>query len=307
MKIHVGNLLATKGYSKVNPYFIPRILPNMAAGHISIQHKLRGPNHCVSTACSTGAHAVGDAFTMIRRDQAKVMVCGGTEASVSPLGVAGFCRLRALSTGFNEMPQEASRPFDAKRDGFVIGEGAGVLILEELEHALQRKAKIYAELIGYGLSGDGYHLTSPDKDGRGAYLCMKRALEEANVFPNVQQIGYINAHATSTPQGDEVESRAIDRVMSKKHDNLLVSSTKGATGHLLGAAGAAEAIFTVLSIHSGQIPLNLNLQETDINLGLNYATTTSSWLNSIGTRRIALSNSFGFGGTNVSLCFATFE
>ncbi|XP_015789445.1 3-oxoacyl-[acyl-carrier-protein] synthase, mitochondrial [Tetranychus urticae] len=295
-----------RGYNRFNPHFLTRMLINMPAGFVSIKFGLKGPNHCVSTACTTGLHALGDAYNFIQRGSADVMVAGGTEAVIGPASIAAFSRIRALSCNFNDEPSKASRPFDNLRDGFVMGEGAGLMVVEELNHALSRKAPILGEILGYGLSGDAFHITSPPDDGSGAYNCMKSALEDASINPN--QIGHINCHATSTPQGDVAELEAIKKLFGPHANQIAITSTKGATGHLLGAAGSVEAIFTCLAANKGVIPPTINLNDP-LNKDLNLiANKPVNWDNaaSQNNRRIALTNSFGFGGTNGSLVIANY-
>ncbi|XP_075669469.1 3-oxoacyl-[acyl-carrier-protein] synthase, mitochondrial [Castanea sativa] len=300
--LDAAQMICEKRLRRLSPFFIPRILINMASGHVSMKYGFQGPNHAAVTACATGAHSIGDAARMIQFGDSDVMLAGGTESSIDALSIAGFCRSRALTTKYNSAPQEASRPFDCGRDGFVIGEGSGVLVLEELEHAKKRGAKIYAEIRGYGMSGDAYHITQPHIDGRGAILAMKRALNQSGLHPN--QVDYVNAHATSTPLGDAIEANAIKNLFSEHATSgaLALSSTKGAIGHLLGAAGAVEAIFAVLAIHHGVAPLTLNLTKPDIIFNDAFKPLTASKKMPI---RAVLSNSFGFGGTNASLLFTS--
>lgn len=294
------------GFRKMSPFFMTRALMNMSAGNISIRYKLNGPNHCVSTACATGAHSIGDAFNFIRSGQADIMVCGSTEASINSIAVAGFERLKALSTKYNEDPTASSRPFDKDRCGFVMGEGAGVLILEEKQHAIDRGIKgedIYCEILGYGVSADAHHLTAPSPDGLGASLCMQRALNDAQVESS--RIGHINAHATSTPLGDDIECNAIEDLFfrrdAKRKGSLTVTSCKASIGHLLGGAGSVESVFAILSCKDGIIPHSLNLK--------NPLSTTENLINIVAEKplpwtsgdRVLIKNSFGFGGTNASL------
>ncbi|MEZ5648886.1 MAG: beta-ketoacyl-ACP synthase II [Alphaproteobacteria bacterium] len=291
-------LLRDRGPRRMSPFFIPSALINLLSGHVSIAFGFKGPNHAVVTACSTGAHAIGDAARLIMMDDADVMVAGGAEGAVCRLGIAGFAASRALSTGFNETPQKASRPWDKDRDGFVMGEGAGIVVLEEFEHAKKRGAKIYAELIGYGLSGDAHHITAPTPDGEGAYRCMQMALRRAKLNP--EDIDYINAHGTSTPLGDEIELGAIKRLFGDAAYKLSMSSTKSAIGHLLGAAGSVEAIYSILAIQNQAVPPTLNLDNPSEGCDIDLVPHQAK------QRKVKniLSNSFGFGGTNASLIFA---
>jgi 3-oxoacyl-[acyl-carrier-protein] synthase II len=292
-----AHILADKGPRRISPFFIPGRLINLAGGYVSIRHGLKGPNHAVVTACSTGAHAIGDASRLIAFGDADVMVAGGTESPVCRLSLAGFAACRALSTHFNDAPEKGSRPYDRDRDGFVMGEGAGVVVLEEYEHAVARGAKIYAEVVGYGLSGDAYHITAPSSDGDGAFRCMQAALKRAGVGP--AEVDYVNAHGTSTPLGDEIELGAVTRLAGDAVKGLTMSSTKSSTGHLLGAAGAIEAIFSVLSIRDSIAPPTINLDNPSIETEIDLVPHTAKKMNI----DVALSNSFGFGGTNASLVF----
>ncbi len=293
-----GHALRADGYRRVSPYYLPRVLTNMAAGHTSIRWGFQGPCLAPSTACTTGAHAIGEAFHLIQRGDADVMVAGGTEASITPISVAAFARMRALSTRFNDAPSQASRPFDADRDGFVLGEGAGALVLEDYEHALARGATVLAELCGYGMSADAFHITAPEPSGRGAALCMSRAIQDAGLTSG--DIDYVNAHATSTPLGDAAENSAFHSVFGAHAYGMCFSSTKGAVGHTLGAAGAVEAAFCVLAVQHDMVPPTLNLQRTAPEFDLNYAPLRAQ----ARSVRAAMTNSFGFGGTNASLIFA---
>jgi len=289
-----------KGPGRISPFFIPSIITNLASGQIAMRFGLRGPNSCVSTACATGNHAIGDSLELIKREAADVMFAGGSEAVITPLTIGGFCAMKALSTR-NDAPQRASRPFDKGRDGFVMGEGAGVLILEELEHALQRGAKIYAELVGYGMSADAYHITAPEPEGMGAIASMRLALEDAGLNP--EEVDYINAHGTSTPAGDTAETKAIKKVFGEHAYRLAVSSVKSMTGHLLGAAGGVESLATVLTLHHGLIPPTINYDEPDPECDLDYVPNNARRAE-VG---VALTNSFGFGGTNATLVFRKYS
>ncbi|MEJ5377262.1 MAG: beta-ketoacyl-ACP synthase II [bacterium] len=285
------------GPRKLSPFFIPMMIANMASGLVAIRYGIRGPNTCTVTACAASSHALGDAFKVIQRGQADVMFAGGTEASLTALMLGGFDVMKATSTR-NQDPQGASRPFDKQRDGFVPAEGAAILILEELQHAKARGAKIYAEVLGYGMSNDAHHFTAPDPEGKGAALCMRMALEDANIAP--EQVDYINAHGTSTPLNDVIETQAIKKVFGKHAYSLAVSSTKSMTGHLLGAAGAAEAAFTCLAIRDQMAPPTINYENPDPDCDLDYVPNKARAM----AIRYALSNSFGFGGTNASLIFS---
>lgn len=300
--VEATRTIQTKGIRRLSPHFVPKVLTNSAAGRVSLEYNLQGPNHAAATACAAGAHAIGDAMRCIQYGDADIMLAGGAEACIDPLSMAGFSRLRALSTTFNDDPRLASRPFDVNRDGFVMGEGAGILVIEELNHAVRRGVPILAELCGYGLSGDAHHITSPDPQGRGATRAMEMALSRANI-QDLSVVQYINAHATSTPKGDEIEEHAIDRLF--RTSNLLVSSTKGATGHLLGAAGAVEAAITVQSLIDQVVPPTRNLFDVDEEDKVEFQHVLNA------TRKedltIAMSNSFGFGGTNASLVFSSFD
>ncbi len=295
-QIHDTTLvLKDQGTRRVSPFFIPASLINLASGHVSIQHGFKGPNHAVVTACATGAHAIGDAARLIQYGDADVMVAGGAEAAVCRIGMAGFAAARTLSTNFNDVPETASRPWDQDRDGFVMGEGSGIVVLEEYEHAKRRGAKIYAEVAGYGLSGDAYHVTSPAEDGDGAFRAMRLALKNASLSP--ESIDYINAHGTSTPVGDPIEVKAVKRLFGDHAYKLAMSSTKSSIGHLLGAAGSVEAIFSALALRDNVMPPTLNLDNPSEGCDLNFVPKKAQ------ERKldIVMSNSFGFGGTNASL------
>lgn len=304
-----SSLCRKSGLRKISPYFVPTVLINIPAGKIAIEHKLRGPNHSVSTACTTGAHSIGDAMRMIQFGDADLMVAGASESCISPLVMAGFAKARALSTKFNDTPELASRPFSSDRDGFVIAEGAGAIILESLEHAIKRNAKIYCEILGYGLSCDAHHITLPPLDGHGALQSMKSALSNASLKPN--DIDYINAHATSTPAGDEIENLAVKKLMdSNQKKTFMISSTKGSTGHLLGASGVVESILTILSIQKNLVPPTLNFNNDNKDFDFDYVPNNSRDVSNINNGNgllYAMSNSFGFGGTNASLIFGKYK
>ncbi len=297
---HYTRILDEKGYRRVTPFFIPMIIPNMAAGQVAILYGVKGPNIAVCTACAAGNHAIGEAFKLIREGKVKAMICGGAEGLITPLCVAGFSVMKALSTR-NDEPEKASRPFDAKRDGFVIAEGCGILILEDMEHALKRGAKIYAEVIGYGANADAYHMTAPCPDGEGAAKCIELALKDAGIDPT--QVDYINAHGTSTPLNDLAETKAIKKAFGDHAYKVMISSTKSMTGHLLGGAGGLEAVLTVMSIYEGIVPPTINLEEPDPECDLDYVPNQARKTNI----KIALSNAFGFGGTNACLVFKKWE
>ena len=294
--VKTDQLMHEKGPRRISPFFIPSALINLISGHVSIRYGFRGPNHAVVTACSTGAHAIGDAARMVALDDADVMVAGGAEAAVCRIGMAGFAAARALSTNYNDTPEVASRPWDKGRDGFVMGEGAGIVVLEELEHAKARGAKIYGEIKGYGMSGDAHHITAPAEDGDGGFRAMQAALKRAGLAPS--DIDYVNAHGTSTPLGDLIEAKAVARLLGDAAANVSISSTKSATGHLLGAAGAIEAIYAIKTVQTGNLPPTLNLNDPEDQVADFDLVPLNSRHRKV---RNAMSNSFGFGGTNASL------
>ena len=294
--VKTDQLVREKGPRRISPFFIPSALINLISGHVSIRYGFRGPNHAVVTACSTGAHAIGDAARMVALDDADVMVAGGAEAAVCRIGMAGFAAARALSTSYNDTPEAASRPWDKGRDGFVMGEGAGIVVLEELEHAKARGAKIYGEIKGYGMSGDAHHITAPAEDGDGGFRAMQAALKRAGLAPS--DIDYVNAHGTSTPLGDLIEAKAVARLLGDAAANVSISSTKSATGHLLGAAGAIEAIYAIKTVQTGDLPPTLNLNDPEDQVADFDLVPLKSRHRKV---RNAMSNSFGFGGTNASL------
>jgi len=298
---HFHTVLMEKCPRKVSPFFIPGIIVNMAPGQIAIEHGAKGPNLSTVTACAASSHSVGEAFRMIREGLADAIITGGAEATITPLAFGGFCSMRALSTGKNDEPEKASRPFELDRDGFIMGEGAGILILEEMEHAVERGADIYAEVVGYGLTGDAYHVSAPDPEGAGAASCMQMALDYGGLKP--EELDYINAHGTSTKLNDTAENKAIKSVFGEHAHKLAISSTKSMTGHLLGAAGGVEAIFTVLTIKQGVIPPTINYDTPDPDCDLDYVPNEARK----AIVRTALSSSFGFGGTNACLLFKAYE
>lgn len=293
-------LMLEKGYKKVSPFFIPMLISNLASGHVSMRYGFKGPNSCITTACAAGSHSIGDAFRIIQRGDADSMIAGGTESALTPLSVAGFCVMRALSTR-NEDPTKASRPFDEGRDGFVMSEGAGLILLEELGFALKRGAKIYGEIVGYGMTGDAYHLTMPEPEGKEVARCIKNALSDAGISP--EKVDYINAHGTSTPLNDKFETIAIKKVFGEHAYKIPISSTKSATGHLLGGAGGVEAVYTLLAMNRSMIPPTINYEKPDPDCDLDYVPNKP--------RKkeidIAVSNSFGFGGTNACLVFRKYS
>ena len=293
-------VLLEKGPSRITPFFIPKLIANLASGQIAIRYGAKGPNLCIVTACATGAHAIGDAFRAIQYGDADAIIAGGTEANITPLTVGGFNAMKAISTR-NEEPEKASRPFEKNRDGFVVSEGAGILILEELEFALKRGARIYGEIIGYGYNGDAYHITAPPPDGEGAVRCMRMAIRDAGLRP--EDVHYVNAHGTSTPLNDVTETRAIKTVFGERAKEVPISATKSMTGHLLGAAGSTEAIFTLLSLRDGILPPTINYDEPDPECDLDYVPNVARRV----SIKVGLSNAFGFGGTNATLVFKKFE
>ena len=293
--------LKEKGPKRVSPFFIPGALINLVAGQISIRNELKGPNLASVTACSSGTHSIIEGAETIKRNKADVMIVGGAESAICPVGIAGFAACKALSTNFNDSPEKASRPYDSQRDGFVMGEGAGFIVLEELNHALERGAKIYSEFKGYGVSGDAHHITSPAEDGDGAYRSMIMAIKDSNLA--VDEFSYINAHGTSTPKGDEIELKAVEKAFSSNIENITMSSTKSSIGHLLGAAGAVEAIFSILAIKNNVIPATINLDDLSIDTKINLVPHKSISKNV----EVVLSNSFGFGGTNASVVFSSYK
>jgi 3-oxoacyl-[acyl-carrier-protein] synthase II len=288
--------LLRAGPQRISPFFVPMLIANMAAGHVCMRFGLRGPNSCVTTACAAGTHALGEAYKIIQRGDADVMVSGGCEAAITPLALGGFCAMRALSTR-NDAPQQASRPFDKARDGFVMGEGAGVLVLEELQQAQRRGATIYAEIVGYGMSADAYHMTQPDPEARGVALCLQRALQDAGLAP--QEVGYINAHGTSTPYNDKYETLAVKKVFGAHAYRLAMSSTKSMTGHLLGGAGGVEGVFTALTLYHGVLPPTINWEAPDSDCDLDYVPNVAR----ATPVQVAMSTSLGFGGTNACVVF----